>query len=822
MFLLSNNISGALSGLFIRIFANRIQFNKDIFEKINNLKTKGKVVYVLEAVSFIDFVLLNYLFRKHNLPYPCWANDLVTSYKYHISSFKNIFRKNIKEKESNGENIKKILRANLSFIYFLRKPKTIFSLQKYLLSNIGMDLINIQKNMDEDIILQPIVLFYKKTPEHSEKDVLDTIFGETDAPGYLRKIINFFMWHKNIIIVPSSETISLKSLVLQNKNEEKYREAVILQRELYDLIEKEKKAVRGPKQINRRKTTGLILSDPELEEFIINYAKSENIPLEKLFKKAYKILDELMADYNERVIFWLGKFLNWLFNTLFDGIYVDKADLEKIRNSLKNSAVVIVPSHRSHFDYLVLSYLFYANHLNCPYIAAGNNMSFWPLGTIFRKGGAYFIRRKIAGDKFYSKILYAYLKYLTIHGYTNEIFIEGTRSRSGKQLFPKLGIISMLVNIYLKEFAKDIHFVPVSITYERIIEEKGFTSELAGSEKKKENFLEVLKASRILRKKFGKIYVQFNDPISIRDFNQIRSLPEHDISLNIALKISYDITEVATILPIQLVAIVLLTNEKRGIEFHEIKKRTIFLLKFLKKNKRVRFAFSIENIEHSIEESLKILINLNYVLSYHDEKYRIYRVRDKRRSALDFYKNNIIHFFAPSALISAIILNTRKNFKNSKDEIYKAFVFLSELFKYEFFYFYAGRMDEIFEKNLESLGELGLVKIGNNNLSLDYENIPNVQLLQNIMQNYIESYYASIITIKDEKDIFTNKDRIKLALKIAQRLYYYGDLDRIESVSRLVLDTALKRFEHEKETPSFDEYMRKSLHILRTVLRLEG
>src|SRR5205823_6192479 len=126
----------------------------------------------------------------------------------------------------------------------------------------------------------------------------------------------------------------------------------------------------------------------------------------------------------------------------------------------------------SHFDYLILSYIFHLNYLSPPHIAAGDNLSFWPMGPLFRGAGAFFIRRTFEDNELYKMVFRKYLTFLMREGYTQEFFIEGGRTRTGKILTPRLGMLSAFVNAFVQGVRRDLYFVPISIHYGRIPEEE--------------------------------------------------------------------------------------------------------------------------------------------------------------------------------------------------------------------------------------------------------------------------------------------------------------------------------------------------------------
>ena len=159
---------------------------------------------------------------------------------------------------------------------------------------------------------------------------------------------------------------------------------------------------------------------------------------------------------------------------MFQGIEFEPDELAMVREQARKGSVVYIPSHKSHIDYLVLNYVLFHYHMHVPRIAAGKNLAFWPMGNIFRKSGAFFIRRTFRGARLYATVFKRYVKALLKEGHPLEFFIEGGRSRSGKLVLPKIGFLSILLEAYKEGYCDDLIFVPSSISYDRIIEEKEY------------------------------------------------------------------------------------------------------------------------------------------------------------------------------------------------------------------------------------------------------------------------------------------------------------------------------------------------------------
>ena len=206
-----------------------------------------------------------------------------------------------------------------------------------------------------------------------------------------------------------------------------------------------------------------------------------------------------------------------LVESIFKRIFarVELHDLEPVIDAAKLHPLVLVPSHRSHFDYLILSWLFYRSHLVPPQVAAGINLAFWPLGAIFRRAGAFFLRRSFDGDPLYTAVFRSYVQHLIKDGVTQEFFIEGTRSRTGKTLRPRLGMLRMVLEAYARGARRDLYLVPVGFTYERLVEEGSVAAERGGAAKQRESLLNLFRAGSVLRYRYGSVTVRFGEPISL-------------------------------------------------------------------------------------------------------------------------------------------------------------------------------------------------------------------------------------------------------------------------------------------------------------------
>ncbi|XP_061668133.1 dihydroxyacetone phosphate acyltransferase isoform X2 [Syngnathoides biaculeatus] len=234
--------------------------------------------------------------------------------------------------------------------------------------------------------------------------------------------------------------------------------------------------------------------------------------------EASAILDEMAHRLQLGTVRFFAFALSKVFKALFRSVCVNEEGIQRLQQVIQEHPVVLLPSHRSYMDFLLMSYILYTYDLALPVIAAGMDfMGMKFVGEMLRMSGAFFIRRSFGGDKLYWAVFSEYVKTIVKNGYAPvEFFLEGTRSRTAKSLTPKLGLLNIVMEPFLKGEVFDVCLVPVSISYERILEEALYARELLGVPKPKESTSGLFKARKILREDYGSIHVYFGQPVSVR------------------------------------------------------------------------------------------------------------------------------------------------------------------------------------------------------------------------------------------------------------------------------------------------------------------
>jgi len=386
------------------------------------------------------------------------------------------------------------------------------------------------------------------------------------------------------------------------------------------------------------------------------------VPRDKVMKQARAYVDEMAANFNG-VYFGVLEFLfNRIWPRVFSGLEV--RGLERVAECMKEHPVVLVPCHRSHFDYLILTYIFHTNYLSPPHIAAGINLSFWPMGPLFRGAGAFFIRRSFADNELYKMIFRKYLTFLIREGYTQEFFIEGGRTRTGKILTPKLGMLSAIVDAFVQGVRRDLYLVPVSIHYGRIPEEEVYRREVAGEEKQRESLAALLRARSVLSRRYGTAYVNYGEPISLADALGARRERFHQqgdekavererdrFVQRLGFRLLREVNAVAVVGATSVSASVLLGAPRAATPLAEFLTMADALLAILREAGAELTASLLRNERSGFRESLNWLESGGLAERLQDGTQMVLHVPAEKRQNLDYYKNNIIHFLLLPGLV---------------------------------------------------------------------------------------------------------------------------------------------------------------------------
>ncbi len=789
-----------------------VQFSKEMAETLKQMHRQGTVVYAIKYPGHLDYLLYHYRFRSSRLPYPKIAFDMNISALLPISQLIKVLKFQIVYFLKNRRLpnpfktgfFKEAIQEGTASLLCLVDPKGF--LRHFIHSekdNIHF-LLETQQDMERPIFIVPQLILYKMTPEKDHPNLRDILFGFKDKPGIVRKITLFFRYNRRAFI-DFGEPLDLKTYLEGQPDTRSLKDmAAEIKQTLIESIDMQKRVILGPVMKTRQQLKEKVLEDPEVIQAIERGASGGKNTLTEVRKQADKIFDEIAADYNIAYIQFLHMALTWLWKKIFQGIDMDMGELAVVREWARKGSLVYVPSHKSHIDYLVLNDMLFEHHMHIPRVAAGQNLAFWPMGHIFRKSGAFFIRRTFKGTSLYPKIFARYVRQLLEEGHPMEFFIEGGRSRSGKLILPKTGFLSILLQAYDKGYSDDLVFVPASISYDRILEEKAYLKELGGRKKKDESFKQILTARRFLKRKYGKIYIRFGRPISLRDYLAQKGISAPSASQPLAFDLTKSINKVTLVTPLALIASAILTRHRRAFQVHELIATAEVYLNFLNRYE-IPKATSLDNFEETIHETLSILVNWKVIdlLEDSDGDETFYSVHEDKKKELEYYKNSIVHFFISHSFV-AVSLLTGTDDEKTDEMILSDYNFLRNLFKHEFMYDDENGIREEIERVMTYfLGVSYLTKTSNNSgYKLTKTGYDELSCWAALTKTFLESYWVAARTYLQQGESSRRKSELlKRMNQLGLRYHKLGFIDHMEGVSQISFENAIRFIREEILAP---------------------
>lgn len=515
---------------------------------------------------------------------------------------------------------------------------------------------------DRDLLLIPVAIYWGRSPD-KDRSLFKLLFSENwEIVGRTRKFFATLV-HGRSTLLRYSDALPVRSIVDGNPDPALAFRKV--SRVLRVHFRQRRAATVGPDLSHRRALVSQVLVEPGVQAAIAAEGGNDPVKLEAARRNARTYALEIAADISYPTIRVIEKLLRWLWHRIYDGIELNY--IERVQEVAKGHEVIYVPCHRSHFDYLLLGYVVYQEGLHIPHVAAGINLNMPIVGPILRRGGAFFLRRSFKGNRLYAAVFDAYLHKILTRGYSIEYFVEGGRSRTGRLLAPKGGMLAMTVGSYVKKPRRPIVFVPVYFGYEKLIEGDSFINELGGAEKKRESLAGLVRSVRRLKENFGKVYVNIGKPIELAalldhacpdwrnaELNGERPAWFGEVIERLGKSIMHRINAAAAVTPIALLSIVLLATPKQRIGLDELR-RQLQLSKDLLR--RFRYSESVtipaltpdEIIAHG--EKLQVISRVPHPMG------EIISMSEHTAVLMTYFRNNVLHLFAVPASVACCFIH---------------------------------------------------------------------------------------------------------------------------------------------------------------------
>ena len=756
-----------------------VEFEEGISEKdLSNPKT----IYALPNKSVSELVALDKYTNKQNIASPIES--------FEETNLQRFIRLIPPKFDVGAQKIKRFLPENLPQILSLE---------------------------DEKIILIPVSFYWGMHPD-KQKSFFKIVFSQSWAvSGSFKKFFRVLL-HGRSLVIKFNRPLTLSEL--KDKERTVEESSRLVSRYLRAIFRKTKKAAIGPDISHRRTLVRSLSRDKVVREEIKAQSNGDLKKKRRLNKKAFKYANEICSDINYPIVRNLQRGLGWFWNKRYDGIHL--RNLDKIKSIADDNSLVYVPCHRSHIDYLALSYILLEKGLMLPHIAAGNNLNLPILGRIGKGGGAFFMRRSFRGNKLYSLIFFQYFRRLLQRGSSIKYFPEGGRSRSGFSLQAKPGLLSMTIRSFASLSNEKVKLIPTYIGYEKIIEGNSYLSELLGKEKKRENFLDLFKTIKDFGNFLGNAYINFGEPIDLKDFlEQEVALKDYRINSpldrpiwlkkathSLGIEVMKGINKSSVITTSSLFSLGLLTETTQTLDTKIISQRIELFIDLLKRNQNFKDVWLTED---SPEKIITKTEELGLIKSQLIGGERVFRPTRNEAALLSFYQNNISHFFL---LYSLVCLSLKYVEELSEEEILRLTNLVYPFLQSDFYLPWTNeQVGKVVVNNLNILIELGLVVKKDKGLltkpEKDSKEYRDFLALSNISEPSIKRFYIVMSTLwRGETDILELQDRCETIADKLQEiegwLYTeFSDASKFKSfITKLLDDRYIKENTNSKLSAS--------------------
>ncbi|MBR9910843.1 MAG: glycerol-3-phosphate 1-O-acyltransferase [Gammaproteobacteria bacterium] len=581
-----------------------------------------------------------------------------------------------------------------------------------------------------------------------------------------------------------------------------------------------------------------IRSSRRFQEGLRQLAEDKQLALTQAEQLAEKALRELASGFTPLGLDFnliMGRFLYR--RGYAEKLDIDPGQIEAVRAALRGKPGIILPSHRSNMDVGVMTVAMHEAGLPRTSTLGGINMSFWPMGYIMRRSGVIFIRRDIRSDPVYRWVLKEYLGYMVEKRFSLQWYIEGTRSRTGKSLPPKLGLLKYVVDAYREGRCEDIALIPAATTYDQLNEVKDYAGEAMGVAKKKEDLKWMLNYFKSSRGRFGRIYVRFGEPLSLSSYfgsqQDARQLSDSDYHLalqKLAFEISWRINQATPITAISLITMTTLSAFRRALSFEQLKMVLKEFVLYIERNDAPMTASAKRLLrDEGVQEELEALIGQGLIHAETEGPEPVYTINHDAHVAASYYRNWIIHHFLDSAIAEMALTAAAEsgNPEQALNTFWESAFQLRDLLKFDFFFLEKNQFRDGLTQRLQRVDknwEQALGKGRESTLALLAAMQPTTS--DSVLRSFLESYWvvAVCLEMQAENKISDSGAFFKFCAGAARQYLLQKRIMHSEAASIHLFKTGLQIAQNRGVVDSDGNYQRRQgsayIEELETLLQL--
>jgi glycerol-3-phosphate O-acyltransferase len=793
----------------IPLLSARVRVDDYAVRKLQDIAQDSAVVYAMKYRSMYDLHFLRMRFADLGLPVPSFVFDTSVSstgsfgkvFKVWRTKMSNLLKERRRDTPIDENVLKEILEKGGAAVLFLVDEKT--SRSRYVSpENDPIQILSdLQGRLAKSLAIVPMMILYDRAPRSVIRPFWESFLGDPDQPGLIRRLL-VALRHWTVPELLVGEPVYMVAQFEEFGAPRPWDTlAFEVRKQLIDSINGRIRVNRGPEKLTRTEIKERVLQDSRVQRAVRELVGKKGVSEKQIRKRAESYVDEIAADPHLQIHHFLFYLLKWMFKRVFAGIDLKETEFEALRQLNARESIIIIPCHKSHFDYLLMGFFCFINRMAVPYFAAGKNLSFWPLGSLLRNGGAFFLRRTFRGLDLYTHVFAAYLKVLVKEKANIIFYIEGGRSRTGKLLPPKVGLLSFLLQTVEEGAVEDLTFVPAFIGYDQIPEENSYLRELAGRDKQKESLFSIIRAREILKKSFGKVYVRFDKEFHFRDFCNRWGLQwepgkttfrENRKFVNdLAYHIMCGMVRSGVVTPAELVAAGLVCSGHARVS-HDALIAAVQNLNGALRRRGFELAEGLDKLETFAETALGLFKFRGFVEVEADSDNHgdSYLINEQKRANLQFYKNSLVNYLWLESLLASAIIGNCFGALELTTDVRDDFLFLKELLSQEITIDPLDQDGCGLEDTFQWFADKGWIP----GAGVSPDTAP-LEVLRGIVGDILEIYYLALVAAQNLKPGGTNqKDFSKQMIKIAEELYGAESQRPMPSIPMILVSNALNRF----------------------------
>jgi glycerol-3-phosphate O-acyltransferase len=753
--------------VFQAILVRYVRISEEWIEQVRAAARNGPVVFIMRNRSLIDLLCVRGLCRRYDLPSLGFVSGIspfvfLPWWRWLLA----VFRRRLPDRQR--QRLADTLRASGSAVVFLRRPAFGDALGSRPVEIDGVRLaVEAQAEVGGQVIALPTVFLWGEHAMHRLRKPLDIMVGSQEYPRLLRSLW-LLIRRRSVHGAWIGSPLELET-IRRERGVDDAGLAGIVRAGVGRSIEKIRRSRLGGLTKPSSRVKAELLNSGRLMAELEVIARDEGIPREEILPRARDMINKLATDFRPRVLTLFSWVMAVVWRRIYTGIDVGENDFENLRTAVARGPLLILPDHRSHIDYMAISQVMEDANVMLPHIAAGENLSFWPLGWLFRSSGAFFIRRKFINDRFYTAVVNGYVRRLIQEGYAIEVFIEGGRSRTGKVLRPKLGMIEMSLRALALTPRRDVGILPTFIGYEKVIEESAYIRELEGKKKKKEGIGSLLAATKVLFHRYGRLYVRTGAFFSVQEVldemkvtreQLLQGSRRRAVAEEIALRTFVEINRITVVTPSALLSAALLTSPGGRVRRSEMRRLALDLARFLaawgagvsRSVDKWLEAGEAADRKDPVNRLIGLFERAGRLRFLDREEDPAIEVVPEQRMTIDYYKNNIVHFFAPASLVAMIVL-ARDGASATMDEIREELGLACRIYRWEFFLpdadsgepaRFSRELDALLAKGVGHLVAAGLAHREGG--SVTATDVPRLRAIRDVLRNFHEVFLSALHT----------------------------------------------------------------------------